>query len=868
MSAKLNFMALALIAAGVGFAVTGCGGGGGGSNTNPITVSLSPSAAQSIDQGQTIQFTASVANDTSSKGVTWSQTGGALSSQTSTTATYTAGSAAGSGSVTATSAADSTKSATVNITIAATPSISATLANATLGTAYNQKISVSGGTGALTYSISSGNLPNGLSLNGSTGAITGTPTGPLGASNFTAKVVDSSTAGPVSATKAMTLTVNSAATLTITTTSLPNGALNAAYNATLQSTGGYGALTWSITSGTLPTGLSLNASTGAITGTPTVGGLSSLTFQVMDSSTPSPQTATATLSLTIPELVINTTSLLNPMVGEAYSQTLQYTDIGGGTTPSLTWSISTGALPTGFTINSSTGAISGTATSSEVGTTSFTVQVVDSTTQLSATQPLSLTITTATACGSGSESMLSGQYALSMSGFDSHGPVGMLASFTADGAGHITAGFEDINSVSGVQSDVSITTASSSYSVGADQRGCLTLVAGSVTRVFRFGLGLFSSGGVSQGGRTIEFDTTGSNMTGVIRIQNPPDFSNAAVTGSYAFGVSSPISGGGVYAAGGVLNLSGSTVTGTGDINNNGTLDNNTAGPLTFTPGTYSIASNGRGTLSFTPPGASAINLVIYVLYANQFFMMSSSAQSASNTLFVGDAQLQTGTPYSASTLNAPSAVFASGQTTGSGAASGEVMAGIFSPDGNGNYSFSGDQNSGGLASTESATGTYTVASNGRVLVTNTGGTSPVLLLYLLGANKGFVLFSNSSVMFGFAEPQNGGPFTNSSLTGTYAFATTEPQVEGTGSGLVALVSGVTSYASPTATVTFDYNQGGFLSLDNIISPSYTVAASGRVLTPASGPIQKVSYIIFPGKVLTIDYSPYVTNPTVVVMEQ
>lgn len=500
--------------------------------------------------------------------------------------------------------------------------------------------------------------------------------------------------------------------------------------------------------------------------------------------------------------------------------------------------------------------------------TSFTVQVADSTSGLTATQALSLTITTATACGSGSESMLSGQYALSMSGFDSHGPVGMLASFTADGAGHITAGFEDINSVSGVQSDVSITTASSSYSVGSDRRGCLTLVAGGVTRLFRFGLGLFTAG-VSQGGRTIEFDSTGANSAGVIRIQNPADFSNANVTGNYTFGVSSPISGGGLYAAGGVLNLSGSTVTGTGDINNNGTFDNNTAGPLTFTAGTYSIAANGRGTLSFTPPGASAINLVIYVLYSNQFFMMNSGAQSASNTLFIGDAQSQTGAPYATSSLSAPSTLFASGQTTpGSGTTTGEVMAGIFTPDGNGNYSFSGDQNTGGAATTESATGTYTVASNGRVLVTNTGGTSPILLVYLLSPNKGFILFTNNQVMSGFAEPQTGGPFTNASLTGTYSFATTEPQVEGTGSNTVALVSGVAAYATPNVDITFDYNQGGFLSLDNQIAPSYTVSASGRVLTPASGTIQKVSYIIFPGKVITIDYSPYVTNPTVVVMEQ
>jgi hypothetical protein len=858
MSAKLKFTALVLFISFIGLALSACGGGG--SSSKPVvSVSLSPSTAQSIDQGQKIQFTASVTNDTASAGVTWTQTGqGSLSSQTTTGATFNAptSGAAGSATVTATSVADTSKTASVNVSIALAPTISPTLAPATLGSTYNQKISVTGGTGTLTYALANNSLlPIGLTLNAGTGAITGTPTGPVGTTNFVAKVADSSTAGSVSVTQAMSLTVNSAGSLSIKTTSLPNGTLNAAYSAMLQSSGGFAPITWSLTAGTLPMGLSLNSSTGAITGTPTVPGTSTLTFLATDSSTPTPQTASATLTLTVPQLVINTTSLLNPMVGEAYNQTVQYTEIGSPS-PSLTWSISAGSLPAGFSIDPTTGAITGTATSGEVGSTSFTVQLVDASTQLTATQALSLTITTATACGSGSESLLSGQYALFLSGFDAHGPVGILASFTADGTGHITAGFEDINSTAGVQSDVPVTTASSSYSVGADQRGCLTLVAGGVTRVFRFGLGLISSG-VSQGGRTIEFDTI-SNTTGVIRVQNPPDFSNAAVQGNFTFGVSSPFAAGGLLAASGVLTLSGSAVTGSGDINNNGTLNGGSAGPITFGAGTYSIGGNGRGTLSFTA-GSSTLHLIVYVLYANQFFMMSGDAQSSTNTLFSGDAQLQTGAPYSLTSLSSSSTLFASGQTS-PGTPTGQVLAGIFTPDGNGNYSFSGDQSLGGTVGTVTVTGTYTVASNGRVQLISSGGTT---LFYLMSPNKGFILFTDAQVLSGFAEPQSGGPFTTASLTGTYCFATTQPLVANSG-----LTSGVTAFTAPNANVTFDYNQAGFLSLDNQVSQTYSVSSAGRVLTPASGTTQKVSYIIFPGKVIVMDYSPTVTNPTVAVMEQ
>ena len=67
----------------------------------------------------------------------------------------------------------------------------------------------------------------------------------------------------------LTLTI-APATLVITTTSLPDGQINVAYSTTLAATGGTTPYTWSLTSGTLPSGLSLNASTGAITGTPTV----------------------------------------------------------------------------------------------------------------------------------------------------------------------------------------------------------------------------------------------------------------------------------------------------------------------------------------------------------------------------------------------------------------------------------------------------------------------------------------------------------------------------------------------------------------------------------------------------------------------
>jgi hypothetical protein len=759
----------------------------------------------------------------------------------------------------------------INSNQPAPPTITTTsLPAATEGTAYNQTIQATG-FAPLSFSMSAGILPAGLSLTSSTGAITGTPTGPAGPSAFTIKVTDGSTPAQ-STTQPLSITVGAAATLMITTTSLTTGISNTAYSMTLQSTGGVAPITWSLALGPLPTGLSLNSSTGAITGAPSQSGVFSLTFQAADSSLPQ-QLANKQLTLTVDvgALAITTTNLLNPMVGESYNQTLQFT---GGTVP-VTWSLTSGALPTGLSLNASTGAITGTPTAA--GPNSFTVQLVDSSTPTpqTVTQPLSLTVTTTVACyESGSESLLTGQYAMSLTGFDGSGPVGMLGSFTANGSGGITAGMEDINSTgpSGVQLDVPVTTAGSSYAIGSDQGGCLTLVAAGVTRVFRFSVGLISAG-VATEGRIIEFDTTGTNTAGTISIQNSSDFTNTAAAGNYAFRVNSPLTaaaGGGFFAAVGLLNLNGTSlaVTGSGDTNMNGTVDSGNVGypasPITFTAGTYNIGANGRGTLTFTSTGATAIHLIVYVLHPIQLLLMSSDAQTATNTLFSGFAGLQTGSPYGSSSLSAASVLFSSGQTgTGASNAS-QVEAGIFTPDGAGNFTFSGDQNSGGTASTQTAAGTYSVAASGRVQVTNTGGTMPAMLMYMVSPNQAFAMSTDTHVMTGDAEPQTGGPFTNASLTGAYPFATIDPVVAAS-----ALTAGTATYdGMGDVTATFDVNQSGSLSLGNVFTETYAVSSNGRVITPASGTTQSLTYIIFPGKTVSFDYNSGNANPGLVVLQQ
>lgn len=152
-------------------------------------------------------------------------------------------------------------------------------------------------------------------------------------------------------------TGSSSTILTITTASLPNGQLNAPYSFTLSATGGSAPYTWSLSSGTLPAGLSLSASSGAIAGIPTAAvNATSLTLTVSDSSHPV-STATASLTLTVlpAPLAITTPSLPNGKVDTLYSAVLSAT---GGTSP-YTWSLITGTLPTGLSLNAASGAITG-----------------------------------------------------------------------------------------------------------------------------------------------------------------------------------------------------------------------------------------------------------------------------------------------------------------------------------------------------------------------------------------------------------------------------------------------------------------------------------------------------------------------------
>jgi hypothetical protein len=177
------------------------------------------------------------------------------------------------------------------------------LPTATVSSVYSATLTATGGTPAYTWSHTTGVIPTGLSLS-SGGVISGTPSGSAVSPSLGFTVTDSLGA---TATVVLVLRVVVAATFAITTTTAPAGNVGGRYSLTMTTNGvGTAPLTWSISAGTLPPGLTLGTSSGIISGIPTAAGNSTFTVMVADSSG---TVKTDTQALTIVITAVSTSTL-------------------------------------------------------------------------------------------------------------------------------------------------------------------------------------------------------------------------------------------------------------------------------------------------------------------------------------------------------------------------------------------------------------------------------------------------------------------------------------------------------------------------------------------------------------------------------
>jgi len=562
--------------------------------------------------------------------------------------------------------------------------------------------------------------------------------------NTTASITATSVAN-TSITAVLSLTVDSV--LSITTTSLPVGALGVPYLGVVNAGGATGTFTWTQTSGNLPAGLTLSSSTTdsvVISGTPTALGTSSFTLQVSDSGG---VVASATLSITInvpPPLSVATRSLSAGTVGVSYTQTLQ---AASGTAP-YTWTISSGSLPAGLALSGAV--ISGIPTT--VGTSDFTVKVTDSTspTPQTASADLSITINPSTA----NNAELNGTYAFLVSGFDPNGHFVAAGSFVADGEGNISNGVMDTNDPVSLQLAQAFT---GSYAIGSSNLGTMVLGARS------FALSVMANGNAN----IIEFDDVtgaGTRNAGVLLKQTTSAFSQAQISGSYAFGFS------GTDAVAARYVLEGATQANGAGIFTNGLLDSNDAGVAQNVPftGTYTgiDAATGRGTATISITGQGTTNYSFYIVSATQLLLMEIDQVVGQASPIVSGSMLQQAQPLGPSSLSGTGVLQTSAiNGTGAGALT-ESQVGLLSGNG-GNFTVNTDENVGGTRSEPSCMGTYSSIdpSTGRTTLTYSGTACAESVIYLVSTNQGFVLGTDADVTFGFMQNQSG-PF---AVSGTYA---------------------------------------------------------------------------------------------------
>jgi hypothetical protein len=297
------------------------------------------------------------------------------------------------------------------------------------------------------------------------------------------------------------------------------------------------------------------------------------------------------------------------------------------------------------------------------------------------------------------------------------------------------------------------------------------------------------------------------------------------------------------------------------------------ASPISVSSGgSYTVSgTNGRGTLTFTPTGASAVNAYIYVVSASEALIVSSDARTVNNP-FAGTAFKQSGGPYSNSSLSGKNVIYSSKISSNGGTPNSSLSLGFVTTTGAAaTFTFAGYSNDGGTVSTpttNTATGTFSVASNGRVtLAVGSGGGNQAPEFVLYSPGNAFALFSGSGVDEGFMELQS----TTSAANATYSSGSFNPQTAG-----VTDKEGKVTLASGNASSTDDSNAQGTLTPGSTGSSPYSVDSTGVFFLPASCiPVttcEKIGAVVTGSKIIIMDAKSSsaggTTNPTLQDLEQ
>jgi hypothetical protein len=674
-----------------------------------------------------------------------------------------------------------------------------------------------------------------------------------------------------------TLTVKIEPPPMITTTSVPDATLNAAYTAPITATGGVPPLAWTLSSGTLPAGLTLGKSTTDtvnITGKATTAGASTFTVTVTDAAGAS--NTSVQFQIVVSSLAFTTTSPLpagtvgTPYVGVEFAAT-------GGTSP-YTFSVANGSnLPPGFTL--SDGTLAGLPTT--VGNYSFGISVTDSGNPAAViTNSFTLVVNPVQDL-----TLLTGSYAFSFSGYNASGFVAAAGSFIADGNGTITPGEADITTQQGNTLHKNIT---GTYTAGQDGRGTITFTSITGSPTFAFAIDTGGSGH----GRLIEFDAAPIVTRGSGRLESQ-SVSTCVVSGTgtntyagtFAFGGAGSAStlatgGAGPVAFAGTFTAIPPSSPATQGSLGSGEMDSNAPNNVQFgssgntVSGVYQSGPDSTHcTMGLSTFGLANLEYDVYPVSFDEAFLIETDNNSQiSPYVTIADMKQQFGQPFNTGSMNGAMA----------GGVSGQVLAGSYVPyvsvmqvvPAGASFEFALTDNEAGLVSNLAPQNvTYTADQFGRV---DTGGLTvngvfePIF--YLVSDNEAFVVsMLNGGPISGHLDPQTPSSFTLASINGTLVEGTSAPAVSASqnfsgfltfnGSVTPATINGVQDVSTTSANTSAEAVTGTY-----VLSPTGATDGSGTVTLTSPAAFTGAFYIVSPTKMVMITTTHGDANPVLVII--
>jgi len=823
----------------------------------PIGVTISPTTT-TVAAGGRQQFLASVSGTTNNS-VTWSVGGSGCSGSAcgvvSSTGMYTAPTTIPTPAqvtVKVASVVDSTKVASATVTLVPPVAVKIAPTTAEVAAAGGSQQFIATVTGSTNTSITWS-----VTGTGCTGASCGTISN---TGRYTAPgIVPSQADVTVTATSAADTSKAASASVTI----IPPVAVSVSPSTIQVVSGGHQQFTATIT-GSQNTGVTWSLSGSGCSGS-SCGSITSTGLYTAPGTIPNPaqvkviatsgtdstKSGSATVSIIAPVVVTITPTSATIAIG---GQQQFETKVTGSTNMTVDWSVSgAGCSGSGCGTISSSGLYKAPASVPSPATV-----IVKASSQIDVAQSASATVSIV----ANLDAKLDGEYAFQFTGFDSNGVYQAAGSFTADGAGNVTAGLEDVNNTAGPATSVPFI---GTYNVSGDNRGVLTISSAMGMQVFRFALNV-----AGTKARFIEFDASGIRGAGEIDKQDPSAFKVSLLKGAYVLKLAGIDTLNARIGALGIFDFDGggNILGGSMDVNDGGTVSPTFA---SFA-GIYRVDSTGRGIANLNIPGfaGGAFRFAFYVVSTTKLLFISMDQLSPSNPLFGGPAELQSGAPFLSSVLSGPTVFSLSGEE----ASTPQIIVGWIWFDGVSQPFVHFDQNTGGTVKTgNELTGAYAVGVNGpgTLNLDNSNGQNRVWYVYTIGQNHAFMMDASSAeVGMGELNPQTvAPPFSNADILGTYLLGSGEPLIS-----TATLSSGVSGFDGKNAiSGTEDISISSGLTVAQAITGSYSVSSSlntGRgtlILTSPSGKTFAL-WVTSDAEVLGLETDSSNAHPVVLYFEQ